>query len=412
VSTEPEATPAQARPEVRTTHPGTAWEVFLVALRLGLTSFGGPIAHIGYFETEYVRRRRWVDEQTYADLVALSQSLPGAGSSKLGMSIGMIRAGLPGAFAAWIGFTLPSTIFMVVFALGVKGSGLADKGWLNGLLVVAVAVVALAVWNMATKLAPDIPRAALAIAATVIELTFPSRVTTVAIIIVAGVIGYTAFRQDAPSGRTERLVTLGRRPAIIAAVLFFALLGLLPLLRQATGSQAIALFDSHYRAGSLVFGGGTVVLPLLQSEVVTPGWVSQDQFLTGFGAAQAAPGPLFTFGAYLGAISGPSPHGITGALIALLGIFLPSILIVIATMPSFGAIRSRPGVQAMLRGVNAAVVGILLAALYDPLWTSTIRRPSDFSLALVAFGMLAIAKLPPWLVVIVVAAAGALIVAL
>lgn len=404
--TSPERTPADQVPRA------TAREVFTVALRLGLTSFGGPIAHYGYFQDEYVKRRRWVGADTYADLVALSQSLPGAGSSKLGIAIGMIRAGMRGGIAAWAGFTLPSALLMTLFALGANSIGSGAVGWLRGLQIVAVAVVALAVWNMATKLVTTLALSALAIAAAVVELTLPSRVTTVAIIVVAGVVGYFLGADKAADGPVRLPIGFGKRTAIAAAVVFFGLLVALPLLRQATGSHAVALFDSTYRAGALVFGGGTVVLPLLQGEVVASGWLSQSHFLAGYGAAQAVPGPLFTFSAFIGAAEHPGPNGFLGAGIALVGIFLPSFLIVVATLPSLGAIRNRPNVRACLRGVNAAVVGILLAALYDPLWTGTVHHTYDFALVLAAFWLLAMAKLPAWLVVIVTAAGGALITAL
>lgn len=404
----------QTRDDTETTPArGNPLEVFLVALRLGLTSFGGPIAHLGYFQNEYVKRRRWVDEETYADLLALSQSLPGAASSKLGISIGIMRAGLPGGLAAWLGFTLPSALLLTLFGLGAGSLGPGAEGWLHGLRVVAVAVVALAVWTMGTRLAPDLPRGVIAILAAVLALTLPSQFTTVSIIIGSGVVGFFLLRRDEGTRQVPRkLVAIGRRAAIIAVVVFIALLVGLPFLRQATGSHGVALFDSSYRAGALVFGGGTVVLPLLQDEVVRPGWVGQEEFLAGYGAAQAVPGPLFTFSAYLGAASGPEPNGFAGSAIALVGIFLPSFLIVVATMPSLGLMRTRPRVQAVFRGINAGVVGILLAALYDPLWTATVKDTRDFSLGLVAFGLLAIAKLPAWLVVGLTAAGGALIAAL
>jgi chromate transporter len=388
---------------------GSVLEVFLVALRLGLTSFGGPIAHIGYFQDEYVKRRSWVTEETFADLVALSQSLPGAASSKLGMSIGMIRAGLPGGLAAWLGFTLPSAVVMILFAIGAGSLGARAEGWLHGLQVVAVAVVALAVWTMAGTLASDLPRGTLAIGAAVVALVLPSRVTIVAIIVVAAAIGLLFMRVAAAPRPTGRLVTFGRGPAVVATVLFVLLLVGLPVASQFFGGHGLALLDSTYRAGALVFGGGQVVLPLLQPDVVGSGWLTQEQALAGFGAAQAMPGPLFTYGAYVGAAAASEPNGLLGGVIGLLGIFAPSFLIVVATMPSFGAIRSDVRVQAMLRGVNAAVVGILLAALYDPLWTTSINNAFDFSLLLVSFGLLVLAKLSPWLVVAVTAAGGALI---
>ncbi|HEU5159064.1 MAG TPA: chromate efflux transporter [Streptosporangiaceae bacterium] len=416
-ATEEAVRPGRPEPPEAPEHPeppsrGTAREVFTVALRLGCTSFGGPIAHLGYFQNEYVRRRRWVSEDTYADLVALSQSLPGAASSKLGIAVGMIRAGMRGGIAAWIGFTLPSAVLMTLFAFGASSIGSSANGWLRGLQIVAVAVVALAVWNMATKLITALSLSALAVVAAVVELTLPSRVTTVAIIIVAGVVGYFLGPDKAAAGPAHLPIGFGKRAAIVAAVLFFGLLVALPVLRHATGSHAVALFDSTYRAGALVFGGGTVVLPLLQGEVVAPGWLGQSQFLAGYGAAQAMPGPLFTFSAFIGAAENPAPNGVLGAAIALVGIFLPSFLIVVATLPSLGAIRNRPNVRACLRGVNAAVVGILLAALYDPLWTGTMHHTYDFALVLVAFWLLAMAKLPAWLVVALTAAGGALITAL
>jgi chromate transporter len=380
---------------------GTAREVFAVALRLGLTSFGGPIAHLGYFENEYVKRRRWVSEETYADLVALSQSLPGAASSKLGISIGMIRAGMRGGLAAWAGFTLPSALIMTAFAVGARGVD-PNAGWLHGLRIVAVAVVALAVWSMATKLATGLGRGAIAALAAVTELFLPSQVTTVAIIAVAGIAGCLLWSDSA----AEPSAPLPRPPrrAAVAAAGFFVLLAVLPLLRHLIGGHPLTLLDGTYRAGALVFGGGTVVLPLLQGEVVGTGLVGQAQFLAGYGAAQAVPGPLFTFAAYLGGVVG----GFGGAAIALAGIFLPSFLIVVATLPSLGAVRTRPRVRAALRGVNAAVVGIILAALYDPLWVTAVHDAKDFVLVLAAFGLLAAARLPAWIVVIVAAAGGAL----
>jgi chromate transporter len=404
--------PAAETQERSDTSRVTAREVFFVALRLGLTSFGGPVAHLGYFQNEYVKRRRWVNEQTYADLLALSQSLPGAASSKLGISIGVLKAGMRGGLAAWLGFTLPSALLMTLFGLGAGSVGAGALGWLRGLQIVAVAVVALAVWNMAKQLITALSLSAVAVLAAVIELTVPSRITTVSIIIGAATVGYFLGAEKSAEPAARLSIGFGKRTAIAATILFFGLLVALPLLRQATGSHAVALFDSTYRAGALVFGGGMVVLPLLQGEIVAPGWLSQSQFLAGYGAAQAVPGPLFTFAAYIGAAERPGPDGFIGAAIALVGIFLPSFLIVVATLPSLGAIRNRPHVRACLRGVNAAVVGILLAAVYQPLWTGTVHHPYDFALVLAAFWLLAMAKLPAWLVVIMTAAAGALITAL
>lgn len=384
-------------------------EVFGVALRLGLTSFGGPIAHLGYFRAEYVARRQWLDEATFADLVALSQSLPGAASSKLGISIGILRAGLGGGLAAWLGFTLPSAIALVVFAYGVQELGPEAAGWIHGLKVVAVAVVALAVWNMARSLAFDRPRGTIVIGAAVASLAVPGGLTQLVVIAVCAVIGWRFLSVPNAVPPLHVAVPLGRGVAIAGWVLFFGMLMALPVARAATDSHAVAIFDSFYRSGSLVFGGGHVVLPLLQHEVVPPGWITNEQFLAGYGAAQAVPGPLFTFAAFLGAAMAPDPRGVAGAVIAILAIFLPSFFLVLATLPSWGAIRTRVDAQAALRGVNAGVVGILLAALYDPVGTSAIGRPIDFALALAAFGGLAIWRLPPWLVVVFTAFGGAAI---
>ena len=389
---------------------GSLIEIFWVALRLGLTSFGGPIAHIGYFQDEYVQRRRWVDEETFADLVALSQAFPGAGSSKLGMAIGMARGGLWGGVIAWLGFTLPSAVIMTV--LGLSASRLTEDaaGWIHGLVVVAVPVVGLAVWKLWRQLAPDRFRSSIAVLSTLAVIAFPSsaRTTIVIVIIIGGIVGWFFLRREAAAPRSYQLGS-GRRAAVVSAVLFFGLLALLPVVRAVSGSSAVATADAFYGSGALVFGGGPVVLPLLESEVVGPGWVDEDTFIAGFGAAQAVPGPVFTFSSYLGASLGTEPSGTWGALLALVAIFLPSFLIVVATLPTFGALRARPEVQAVLRGVNAAVVGILLAALYDPLWSSAILGPEDFGLALVALGLLAFWKLPPWVVVIVTAAGGGLL---
>jgi chromate transporter len=389
---------------------GSALEVLAVSTRLGLTSFGGPIAHLGYYREEYVARRRWVDEQTYADLVALCQFLPGPASSQVGIAIGILRAGLPGALAAWLGFTLPSALAMLAFAYGVRGLAVTDAGWLHGLKVVAVAVVAQAVWAMARSLAPDAPRASIAIGAALLVLAWPSAVGQVAVIVVAGLLGHRLLATSAATapGATMR-APVSRRLAVAALAAFVALLVALPLAREATGSRALAVADSFYRAGSLVFGGGHVVLPLLHSEVVPPGWVSDERFVAGYGAAQAVPGPLFTFAAYLGAVMQAPPTGIAGAALALGAIFLPAFLLVVGALPFWDALRARPGVQAALRGVNAAVVGLLLAALYTPVWTSAIHGPADFGLALAAFGLLVLWKTPPWLVVVLTAAGAGLL---
>lgn len=385
-----------------------ALEIFAVATRLGLTSFGGPVAHLGYFREEYVVRRRWLDEATYADLVALCQFLPGPASSQVGIAIGITRGGLLGGLAAWLGFTLPSAIALVLFAYGLRGLGAADAGWLHGLKVAAVAVVALAVWGMARSLAPDRARATVAIVCAFCALLWPTGVGQVAIIAAAALVGLWLLPTSAAAPTAVRLVPVSRTLGVAALVVFFGLLIALPIARQITGSQALALFDSFFRVGSLVFGGGHVVLPLLQAEVVPPGWVTSEAFVAGYGAAQAVPGPLFTFAAYLGAVMGPPPTGLAGAAIALVAIFLPSFFMIVGALPFWDTLRGRSSFQSALRGINAAVVGLLLAALYQPVWTSAIRGPADVGLALAAFGLLAFWKAPAWLVVVLAAAAGTL----
>lgn len=385
-----------------------ALEILGVATRLGLTSFGGPVAHIGYFRQEYVVRRRWLDEAAYADLVALCQFLPGPASSQVGIAIGITRGGLLGGLAAWLGFTLPSAIALVLFAYGLRWLGAADAGWLHGLKVAAVAVVALAVWGMARSLAPDRARATIAIVCAFGALLWPTGVGQVAIIAAAAFVGLWLLPTSPAAPATGRLVPVSRTLGVSALVVFFGLLIALPIARQIAGSQALALFDSFFRVGSLVFGGGHVVLPLLQAEVVPPGWVTSEAFVAGYGAAQAVPGPLFTFAAYLGAVMGPPPTGLAGAAIALVAIFLPSFFMIIGALPFWDTLRGRSSFQTALRGINAAVVGLLLAALYQPVWTSAIHGPADVGLALAAFGLLAFWKAPAWLVVVLAAAAGAL----
>ncbi|GAA5346208.1 chromate transporter [Planifilum fimeticola] len=384
---------------------GSALEVLRVAVRLGLTSFGGPIAHLGYYREEYVIRRQWLDEKAYADLVALCQMLPGPASSQVGIAVGLIRAGLPGALAFWTGFTLPSALALMAFAYVLQGSQIKETGWIHGLLVVAVAVVAQAVWGMARTLAPDRPRATIAVLSAIVAVIWHSTLSQVLIIVSAGLIGWRFLPRDSDRGAAPLRIPVSRRAAWISWALFFGLLLLFPVLRQIASSRWMAILDSFYRTGSLVFGGGHVVLPLLEAEVVSPGWMTPDQFLAGYGAAQAVPGPLFTFASYLGTLIGGWP----GALLATAAIFFPSFLLIIGALPFWEWIRQRPGFQRALDGINAAVVGILLAALYDPLWTEAIRNPSDFGLALFAFAMLGIWKVPPWAVVLLCAAGGALL---
>jgi chromate transporter len=382
-------------------------EVLAVSTRLGLTSFGGPVAHLGYFREEYVRRRKWLDEDAYADLVALCQFLPGPTSSQVGVAIGILRAGLPGAVAAWLGFTLPSAIALVAFAYGLQRLGVSDAGWLHGLKIAAVAVVANAVWGMARSLAPDRERATLAIGAAIVVLAWPGALGQILVIVLAGLVGWRLLGGARDDTRVALSTTISRRTAGASLAIFFALLLVLPLARQASASQALLVFDSFFRVGSLVFGGGHVVLPLLQAEVVPPGWVTNEAFVAGYGAAQAVPGPLFTFAAYLGAVMRDTPNGIAGAALALVAIFLPTFLLVVGALPFLSALRTRPAFQAALRGINAGVVGLLLAALYHPVWTSAITAPADLALALVTFALLALWNVPAWLVVVIAALGGA-----
>jgi len=395
---------SDATPGEQKTSIGT---VFLTFLRLGLTSFGGPVAHIGYFREEFVVRRKWLDERAYADLVALCQFLPGPASSQVGIGVGMSRAGLPGAVAAWIAFTMPSAMALILFGYGVLQFGDAvGTGALHGLKVVAVAVVAQAVWGMARSLCPDAQRATLAVLATIAVLAVSSPFVQVGVILVGGLIGWAFLRSDAPKDHVDLGIRVKRRIAVAALTLFFVALIGLPVLAAAYPSQTLALVDSFYRSGSLVFGGGHVVLPLLQSEVVPPGWVSNDAFLAGYGAAQAVPGPLFTFAAYLGTVMTGEPNGIAGGLICLFAIFASSFLLVIGALPFWDGLRRVGAIQNALLGVNAVVVGLLLAALYDPVWTSAILSPADFGLALAAFTLLVFWKTPAWLVVILTAFGG------
>ena len=392
------------------TRQSSAFEVLAVFTRLGLTSFGGPVAHLGYFRDEFVHRRKWLDDKSYADLVALCQFLPGPASSQVGIAVGLLRAGYPGALAAWIGFTLPSAIALVLFAYGVSAFGDAlGSGWLRGLKVVAVAVVAQAVLGMMRTLAPDRERATLAVAAAVVVLAVPSAWGQIGAIVLGGVVGIALLRGEVAAEQAPLPLRVSRTTGVIMLAIFFALLIGLPLLAAAFPGHALQAFEAFYRAGSLVFGGGHVVLPLLQASVVPSGWVGNEAFLAGYGAAQAVPGPLFTFAAYLGAVMGPQPNGWAGAALCLVAVFLPSFLLVFGALPFWDQLRRRAGAQAALRGVNAAVVGLLLAALYNPVWTSGILAPAEYALACVAFLLLFMWQTPPWLVVVLTAIGGAVI---
>jgi chromate transporter len=383
------------------------WAVFLIFLQLGLTSFGGPIAHLGYFRDEFVTRRQWLTERSYADLVALCQFLPGPASSQVGIALGLSRSGYAGALAAWAGFTLPSAIVLVLFALGMASyEDAIPSGMLHGLKVVAVAVVAQAVWGMARNLCPDVPRITIMAATTCFVPLVPSAWGQVGVIAIAAVISLLLFSPQQGAAHDPLPIAIRRRVGLLWLTLFFVLLLGLPLLAALFPNQALSMVDAFYRAGSLVFGGGHVVLPLLQAEVVPSGWVSNDAFLAGYGAAQAVPGPLFTFAAFLGASMNEAPSGWLGGLICLLAIFAPSFLLVVGTLPFWEHLRRSIHTQAALSGINAAVVGLLLAALYQPVWTSAIYAPQDFGLALMALVALMFWKLPPWLVVVGTGVAG------
>ena len=384
---------------------GSLREIFGASLRLGLTSFGGPVAHVGYFRREYVERRGWLDSRSFGDLVALCQFLPGPSSSQLGIAIGTRRAGMLGGLVAWLGFTLPSAVLLTSLGLASTSVDLSDAGWVHGLRLAAVAVVAQAVWTMAGTLTPDWPRRALALVAAAGALAWTVPASQVAII-GAGAIAGRWILSPPPAPATTSEPSPISRPVGVACLATFALLLLtLPVLRSADG-QSIALFEAFYRSGSLVFGGGHVVLPLLHTTVVDPGWVSDDRFLAGYGAAQAVPGPLFTFAAFLGAASTPAPNGIGGASIAILAIFLPSFLLIFGTLPFWDWLRGSVSFRRALAGINAAVVGILLAALYTPIWTGAIEAPADVLVAAIGLALLMTRRIPPIAVVAFSALAG------
>lgn len=389
------------------------WSVFVIFLKLGLTSFGGPIAHLGYFREEFVARRKWLSERAYADLVALCQFLPGPASSQVGIALGLSRSGYPGALAAWAGFTLPSAILLILFALGLAAyREVIPAGAIHGLKVVAVAVVVQAVWGMAKNLCPDVQRISLMILSSCFILLVPSVWSQIVVIFFAALIGLLFFKSDELKDEASSVLSVGFQPsrqvALLCLCLFFSLLVGLPLILMLFPGQFMDLIDIFYRAGSLVFGGGHVVLPLLQAEVVPTGLVDESSFLTGYGAAQAVPGPLFTFSAFLGASMGQGVEAIALGLLCLVTIFIPSFLLVIGALPYWEAVRQHARTQHALMGVNAAVVGLLLAACYQPVWTSAILRPQDFCLGLLALLALMFWKWPPWLVVFLGAVLGGL----
>ncbi|MRX72903.1 chromate efflux transporter [Bacillus lacus] len=379
-------------------------EILLVSTKLGFTSFGGPIAHLGYFRNEYVKKRQWLDEKSYADLIALCQFLPGPASSQVGIAIGTIRGGMLGGILSWIGFTLPSVIALILFAQLVHTYEIADAGWLQGLKIVAVAVILQAILGMGSKLTPDKERITIAAAAAAFTLLLPNAFVQIAIIAAAGLIGILLYKNNVLEKSAEIPVNISKRMGAAALAVFGILLAGLPLLRTLTDNIHIQLFDTFYRVGSIVFGGGHVVLPLIEREVVPNGLIDPETFIAGYGAAQAVPGPLFTFASFLGT----SINGLSGAVIATAAVFLPSFLLVIGIIPFWSKVRSMPKVQAALTGVNAAVVGILLAALYNPVWTSTIYSTVHFIIALISFLLLQYWKVPAWLIVVLTALAGAL----
>jgi len=409
----PASDPAEARPPRSPSSgtPGSAREVLATFLRLGLTSFGGPVAHLGYFRTEIVERRRWMSDAEYADLVALNQLLPGPASSKVGMAIGLQRAGGPGMLAAWAGFTLPSALALLAFAAGVSAIGdISGSGWVAGLKAAAVAVVAHAVLGMARTLTPDLRRAAIAVLALVVMLLVPGPLAQVGVILGAALLGLLVLRSlpAPPGGGTALEVRVPRWLALVSGALFLALLVILPLWARG-GNGAVGLADIFYRSGALVFGGGHVVLPLLEAQTVPTGLVAPDTFLAGYGAAQAVPGPLFTFASFLGAASSSPPSGALGALVALLAIFLPGALLVLASLPFWARLRQVRGMRLAILGANAGVVGLLAAALWDPVITHGV---SSWLAGLVALaGLLALLsrRVPPWAVVVGSALLGALL---
>lgn len=380
-------------------------EILLISFKLGLTSFGGPAAHLGYFREEYVKRRKWLDEQTYADLVALCQFLPGPASSQVGMGIGIMRAGIIGGLVSFIGFTLPSVLALTIFAFYLNGTNINDAGWLHGLKIVAVVIVLQAVLGMGKNLASGKVTATIAVLAAVAILASENNLVQILIILAAGAAGMLFIKDEGQPERSEIAVPVKKSAAILSLFLFFGFLFALPLAVVLTDMKGVALFDSFYRSGALVFGGGHVVLPLLQRELVPTGFISAESFLAGYGAAQAVPGPLFTFASFLGA----SINGWSGMLIATIAIFLPAFLLIVGTLPFWNGLRGRKGIQKALAGINAAVVGILLAALYNPIFTSTIHKPTDFALSAVLFTLLVFWKAPPWLIVILGAIGGILL---
>ncbi|MES9681885.1 ChrA protein [Bacillus sp. AFS001701] len=377
-------------------------EILIVSTKLGLTSFGGPIAHLGYFREEYVKRKQWIDDQNYADLVALSQFLPGPASSQVGIGIGLIRAGVLGGIVSFIGFTLPSVIALILFALLLQDLDIKNSGWIHGLKLVAVAIVAQAILGMVKNLTPDLKRKALALFAMTATLIWQTTFTQIAVILISSIVGYFLYQDNENNEKTTLITNISKKFSIICLSIFFILLVLLPLISSLTSSKWISIFDSFYRAGSIVFGGGHVVLPLLEREFVPTGWLNKETFLAGYGITQAVPGPLFTFAAYLGTIM----MGWRGGLIATIAIFLPAFLLILGTLPFWSRMRRNSTLRRALLGVNSAVVGILISAFCNPIWISSVFSIFDFLIIAVLFSMLVFMKLPPWIIVLIGAISG------
>ncbi|WP_060679425.1 chromate efflux transporter [Virgibacillus halodenitrificans] len=374
----------------------TLWEILLASTKLGLTSFGGPVAHLAYFKEEYIDRRKWLDDRTYADIIAICQFLPGPASSQVGISIGMLRGGLLGGLVSWFGFTIPSVIVLIVFALLYQTFTLDDASFIHSLKIVAAAVVLHALIGLGKKLTPDKTRLAIAIIAASIMLLYPTAWMQILIILGAGLVGLKLFTHQAGTNVQPFRINISKKLGLTSLGILISLLILLPILNRFTDNPLVTIFDTFFRVGSLVFGGGHVVLPMIERELVPTGFLTANEFLAGYGMAQAVPGPLFTFSSYLGTMM----EGVLGAVVATVGIFLPSFLLIIAALPFLNELRKRASFQGILMGVNASVVGILLAAFYDPVIKSSILSASDFALAVILFGLLNIWKVPAWLIVI------------
>lgn len=370
-------------------------EILFVSIKLGLTSFGGPIAHLGYFHEEYVRRRKWIDEKNYVELVALCQFLPGPASSQVGIGIGVMRGGVLGGIISFLGFTLPSVLLLILFALLIQGLNIGQSGWIHGLKIVAVAVVAHAILGMAPKLAPDLKRKTIVLISLTVTSLWQTAYTQVGVILLSSFVGYFLYKDTKDNNKTVLHFPISKKFGLISIALFFGLLITLPIIKEMTSSRLFAMFDSFYRSGSLVFGGGHVVLPLLEREFVPTGWISAEAFIAGYGVTQAVPGPLFTFAAYIGAMI----DGWTGGIIAIVAIFLPAFLLVFGALPFWNILQNNGKMNGAFMGANAAVVGILIAAFYNPIFTSSIVQQIDFIFAVILFAMLQYWRLPPWIVV-------------